>query len=459
VHAVAPERDGEGQPGDGDASAALRRARRKAYWRLIPLVFICYAIAYIDRSNVAFAKLTMARDLGFDEEIFGTGFGIFFLGYVLLEVPGALIVERWSARKWLGRIMITWGIVAALTATVKTPAQFYGMRFLLGLAEAGFFPGVIVYLTHWFPDRDRARALALLVVAAPIAQIVSQRLSVPLLWYGATDVVGGVVVSHPLLFGLRGWQCMYVVWGVPAIVLGVVVLFLLTDRPAQARWLDEDERAALEAMLARERAAMGTVPHLGLGAMLRNPAVLLLAAANFLITSGHYGIEAFLPTILQSWFHLKIGAVAWAALPPFVVILVAQLGVSWSSDRRRERWWHTALPMFWGALVLVMTTLASGSLVLTVVFFALALGGIRSYVAPFYALPKLFLQGSAAAGAIGFISAVGNLGGFVGPRTVGKIAKTTGSFVGGLLFLAGMAALAGICILALRAYHRRRPLQ
>ncbi len=167
--------------GGSQEAAALDRARRKAYRRIIPLVFVCYAIAYIDRANVAFAKLTMSVDLGFDDEIFGTGFGIFFLGYVLLEVPGALAVERWSARKLMSRIMVTWGIVAALTALVRTPGQFYVMRFLLGLAEAGFFPGIIVYLTHWFPERDRARALSLLVIAAPIAQIVSQWVSAPLL--------------------------------------------------------------------------------------------------------------------------------------------------------------------------------------------------------------------------------------------------------------------------------------
>jgi len=436
-------------------AAALERARRKAYRRIIPLVFICYAIAYIDRANVAFAKLTMAKDLGFDEEIFGTGFGIFFLGYVLLEVPGALLVERWSARKVMSRIMVTWGLVSALTSLVHTPAQFYGMRFLLGLAEAGFFPGAIVFLTHWFPDRDRARALALLVIAAPIAQIVSQRLSVPLLRFGTTELVNGVAVSHPLFHGLHGWQCMYIAWGLPAIVLGGVVFFWLTDRPRDARWLADDERAALEAELARERAAAGPQAHAGFLATLRNPAVLLLALANFLVTSGHYGMEAFLPTILQSWFHLRLTDVAWAAFPPFVVILAAELGVSWSSDRRAERWWHTCLPMFWGATLLVLTPLARGSLPLTIIAFALALGGIRSYVAPFYALPKIFLPGASAAGAIGFITAIANLGGFVGPRVVGTIAKRTGSFVGGLVFLAAMAAAAGVCVLLLRAIHAR----
>jgi ACS family tartrate transporter-like MFS transporter len=451
--------DGGGSDGGsshGRGSAALERARRKAYRRIIPLIFVCYAVAYIDRANVAFAQLTMGKDLGFDVEVFGTGFGIFFLGYVLLEVPGALLVERWSARKWISRIMLTWGLVGALTALVKTPGQFYGMRFLLGLAEAGFFPGAIVYLTHWFTARDRARALALLIVAAPIAQLVSQRVSVPLLRFGTTEIVGDVAVTTPPLFGLHGWQIVYIVWALPAIVLGLVVLLRFTDRPAQARWLTDDERAALEAALARERAAQGSVDHLGLRAVLGNPAILLLALANFLITSAHYGIESFLPTILQSWFGLRPTDVAWAATPTFVAILVAELGVSWSSDRRGERWWHTAGPMFWGASVLVLTTLARGSLGLTVVFFALALGGIRSYVAPFYALPKLFLQGSAAAGAIGFINAIANLGGFVGPRTVGKLAKTTGSFVAGMVYLTATSALAGVCILVLRAYHRRR---
>ncbi len=444
---------------DGDTNtmaAALERARRKAYWRIIPLVFICYAIAYIDRANVAFAKLTMAKDLGFDEQIFGTGFGIFFIGYVLLEVPGALLVERWSARKWMSRIMITWGIVAAFTSLVRTPHQFYGMRFLLGLAEAGFFPGAIVYLTHWFTARDRARALALLIVAAPIAQLMSQRVSVPLLRFGTTETINGVDLVTPPFHGMHGWQLVYIAWALPAIVLGLVVLFRLTDRPAQARWLTDDERAALEAELAREREALGPKRAVSAREVLLNPAVLLLALANFLITSAHYGIEAFLPTILQSWFHLRLADVAWAALPSFAAILVAELGVSWSSDRRGERWWHTFVPMFWGAVVLMLTTAVRGSYVLTIVLFALAVGGVRSYVAPFYALPKLFLDGTAAAGAIGFINAIANLGGFVGPRTLGWLAKTTGSFVSGLVYLAATSALAGACVVALRAYHQRQ---
>ena len=435
---------------------ALERARRKAYWRLIPLVFVCYAIAYIDRANVAFAKLTMAKDLGFDDEVFGTGFGIFFLGYVLLEVPGALLVERWSARKWMSRIMITWGMVAACTALVKTPGQFYGMRFLLGLAEAGFFPGAIVYLTHWFTARDRARALALLITAAPIAQMVSTRLSAPLLRIGTTETVNHVIVTTPLVFGMRGWQIMYIVWAIPALVLGVVVLLKLTDRPAQAGWIAPDELAALETELARERAATPAAARVGFGQVLKNPAILLLALANFLITSAHYGIEAFQPTILKDWFHLSITDVAWAALPSFGAILLGLLGVAWSSDRRGERWFHSCVPMFWGSGLLLLTMLGRESFALTVVLFALAVLGVRAYVAVFYSLPKLFLDGPAAAGAIGFINAIANLGGFVGSRTLGTFAKSSGSFVTGFVYLSVTAALAGVCILVVRTYYGHR---
>jgi ACS family tartrate transporter-like MFS transporter len=442
----------------GEAIASpLDRARRKAYWRLIPFVFICYAIAYIDRANVAFAKLTMMKDLGFDDDIFGTGYGLFFLGYFLLEVPGAILVERWSARKMISRIMISWGIVVALTSLVKTPGQFYGVRFLLGIAEAGFFPGAIVYLTHWFPARDRARALALLAAATPIAQIVNMLVSAPILRIGTTEVVNGVAVTTPPLFGMHGWQLMFIVWAIPAVVLGLVVLFKLTDRPAQARWLSEDERTALEAQLEHERSSAGVARHLSVGQFLRNPAILLLALTNFFITSAHYGIEAFQPTVLKSWFGLSISNVVVAALPSYGAILVGLLVVSWSSDRRGERWLHTCVPLFWGAGVLVLTMLARANFVLTIVLFALAVLGVRSYLAPFYALPRLFLAGPAAAGAIGFINAIANLGGFFGPKVFGKLAKQTGgSYVPGFIYLVATTALAGICVLAARAIYQRR---
>ena len=230
----------------------LDRARRKAYLRLLPICFVSYVIAFVDRANVSIAKLTMTRELpGFDNAVIGFGAGIFFLGYFLLEIPGSILVERWSARLWIARIMITWGVMAALTATVRTPFDFYLVRFLLGLAEAGFYPGMIVYFTHWFPSRDRARTLALFFVATPVAQIVSPKISNLLLRIGTDEVVGGVLVHHPKVLGLSGWQWVYMGWGIPAVVMGVVVPLFLTDRPWQARWLSTDERAALVAELER----------------------------------------------------------------------------------------------------------------------------------------------------------------------------------------------------------------
>lgn len=254
----------------------LDSARRKAFWRLLPLLFLSYVIAYVDRQNVAVAKLTMAKDMPeFTDAVIGFGAGIFFLGYFLLEIPGSLIVEKWGARKWICRIMITWGIMAGLTALVKTPTQFYTVRFFLGLAEAGFFPGVMVYLTHWFPSRDRAKAIASFLVATPFAQIVSPKISNELLKIGTSP-------DHPAVLDMVGWQWVYVFWAVPAVVLGGIVLFKLTDRPRNAKWLSAEEREALENELERERSITrskgGKMTALS---ALKHPKVLLLALAYF----------------------------------------------------------------------------------------------------------------------------------------------------------------------------------
>jgi ACS family tartrate transporter-like MFS transporter len=303
-------------------------------------------IAYVDRSNVAIAKLTMTRDLPhFDNAVIGFGAGVFFIGYFLLEIPGTLIVERWSARKWIARIMITWGIVAAATALVKTPFQFYVVRFLLGLAEAGFYPGIIVYLTHWFASRDRARALAYFFVATPIAQVISPKLSNILLKIGTDEVVGGVTVHHPELWGLEGWQWIYIAWGIPAVVLGVLVLVYLTDRPQQAKWLTAEERDALLGELEREKDARPSSHKMGLGAALRHPRVLLLALIYFLVVTGSYGVEFFMPSILERWYALKFDALTWLVILPPLLAVFGQLFVGWSSDRKKERWMHTAVPM------------------------------------------------------------------------------------------------------------------
>jgi MFS transporter, ACS family, tartrate transporter len=436
--------------------SALDRARRKAFWRLVPLCFISYVIAYIDRANVSIAKLTMMKDLpGFDNDVFGTGAGIFFIGYFLLEIPGTLIVERWSARKWISRIMITWGIIAALTALVETPMQFYTVRFFLGLAEAGFYPGVIVYLTHWFPTRDRARAFAFFFIGGPIAQLVSPKISYLLLKIGTLETVGGVTVQHPQVLGMQGWQWVYIVWGIPAVVLGVIVLFALTDRPSQATWLTAEEREALDRELARERAEHGAIPHMGVLAALRHPKVLLLALAYFLAVTGNYGVEFFLPTILQQWNGLNLNQVTSWILVPYLALLAGQVLLGWSSDRMRERWLHASIPVYFGALALAFAPSFQGNLMLTLLIFSLTMAGIRGYLPAFWSLPGLFLKGAAAAGSIGFINSVGNLGGYLGPKVMGKVETLTGSFQGGLYFLAACLAGAATIIIGLSRAQRR----
>jgi ACS family tartrate transporter-like MFS transporter len=405
------------------AESPLDSARRKAFRRLLPLCFICYVIAYVDRSNVALAKITMVKDLPWlDNNVFATAAGIFFLGYIPLEIPGTLIVERWSARKWICRIMITWGIIAALTAFVKSANQFYLVRLMLGLAEAGFFPGVLVYLTHWFPSRDRARAIATFIVATPVAQIISPKIT-------------GAFLTQPMLLGLKGWQWVYIFWGVPAVVLGVVVLFFLTDRPSQARWLTPEERAALEGELERERALGLGNRHVKLWAGLTNPRVLILAAAYFMGVTASYGTEFFLPSILSRWYGLKMDAVTWLVILPPTVALCGQLFVGWNSDRTRERRYHALVPLVLGAAALILATRTQGHLLLTIGCFMIGYGGVKAYQPAFWTLPSQFLTGTAAAGSIGLINSLGNLGGFVGPKIVGKLETVTGSFVGGILVL------------------------
>jgi MFS transporter, ACS family, tartrate transporter len=437
------------------SDSALDRARRKAYWRLLPLCFLCYVIAYVDRANVSIAKLTMSKDLvGFDNAVIGWGAGMFFWGYFMLEIPGTLLVEKWSARKWISRIMVSWGFMAALTAMVTTPFQFYVVRFLLGLAEAGFYPGVIVYLTHWFPVRDRARALAYFFVATPIAQIVSPKISGALLTIGTDEMVGGQLVHHPELLGLEGWQWVYIAWGIPAVVLGVVVFFFLTDRPEQAKWLADDERAALVAQLADEQRLGHAHRRMTVPEALRHPKVLLLALAYFFVVTGTYGIEFFLPSILQRWYSLQLSSLTWLVMLPPTLAMVGQLIVGWSSDRTKERRWHTVVPIVIGAIAIVLVTRTQGMLPLTIFLFMVAAAGFKAYLPAFWSLPNLFLTQAAAAGSIGLINSVGNLGGFLGPYVIGTVETVTGSFEGGLVFLGVSAAASAGIIMALGLGHR-----
>lgn len=440
-----------------EADDALNRARRKAYRRLLPLLFLCYAVSYVDRTNVSIAKLTMTKDLpGFDNSVIGFGAGVFFLGYFLLEIPGALLVERWSARKWICRIMLTWGAMAALTAAVRTPWQFYGVRFLLGLAEAGFFPGVVIYLTHWFPACDRTRALSYFLVATPIAQIVSPKISNALLKIGTDERVNGVLVHHPEVLGMEGWQWVYVAWGIPAVVLGVVVLFMLTDRPRDAKWLSPDERDALERAIEADRARSARGRRMTFGQALRNPRVLLLALAYFCCVCGTYGFEFFLPSILERWYGLRVDAITWLIILPPALALAGQLFVGWSSDRLRERRLHAVVPILLGVAALSAAVLSRAHLAVTIACLMLAFTGMKSYQPAFWALPSLFLTRAAAAGSVGLINSVGNLGGLLGPTVIGTVEQATGSFEGGLYYLCASMSVSAV-ILFFLGVGRREP--
>ncbi len=457
-------------------ASPLDRARTKAYVRLLPLLFACYVIAYVDRVNVGFAKLNMKLDLGpagFTEGVFGFGMGVFFIGYLLLEIPGTLLVEHWSARKWISRIMISWGIIAALTAFVKTPWQFYGIRFLLGLAEAGFFPGVIVYLTHWFPRRDRTKALSLFFIGTPIAQILSPPLSEKLMGIGTDEVVSywawKFPVHHAEVLGLEGWQWVFIAWGIPAVILGVVVLGYLTDRPKDARWLDDEERSALEAELAREKAEQRAHGgHLSIGQALSNPKILLLAAAYFFVVTGNYGVELYMASILQDWYNLVVKNIAYLIIIPPIGSLIGQIFVGWNSDRTQERRWHASLPIVFGACALALTPLLRAPTpVVTILLFTLAMTGLKAYLPAFWALPSLLMTESAAAASIGLINSFGNLGGWIGPSVVGavkehydnmaKAAKTEAlrdsirdaGYNYGIWFLAGSMVISAAIILSL----------
>jgi ACS family tartrate transporter-like MFS transporter len=420
-------------------ASPLESAKRKALWRLLPLCFICYVVAYVDRTNVSIAKLAMEKSLPWlNASVFGFASGAFFWGYFLLEIPGSILVERWSARKWISRIMITWGLIAAGTAFVKTPTQFWVVRFLLGLGEAGFFPGIIIYLTHWFPSRDRARALSRFLIATPVAQILGPKIT------GAiTEMTPITIAGIPL----EGWQMVFIGWGLPATLLGIIVFFYLTDRPRQANWLTPDEREALEAELERERAATAAKHRMTFSEALRNPKVLLLVLTYFFVVAGNYGLEFFLPSILKDWYKLKTSDITTYMMFPPIIAVLGQLYVGWSSDRTGERRMHTVVPILLGALAFLGMALSKGSFALTMVCVALIAGGVKAYQPAFWSLPSLFLTSTAAAGSIGFINSFGNLGGGgIGTPMMGYLKDHTGSYVTGLLVLSASMLVAAAII-------------
>lgn len=409
----------------------INRARRRIFRRTIPFLFCLYIVAFLDRVNVNFAALEMTKELGFTDKEYGFGAGIFFIGYFLLEIPGSLIVERWSARRWIARIMISWGILSIFTGFVHSATQFYWIRFLLGAAEAGFFPGIIIYLSHWFRAEDRAKAVALFMAALPVTSILGSPIS-------------GWILGVNWL-GLSGWRWIFILEGAPAILLGIATIFYLTDRPHQAKWLAEDERAWITEELENEKRTKKAARSHGMLDAVRHREVILLTLIYFFAVTGVYGFTFWVPTILKRQSNLPNFTVALITAIPYCVALVTMLFLGWSSDRTKERRWHTALPLMVVSLGLILSVVGRDQLVFTVAMFCLVGVGLYSYLPSFWALTTSLLAESAAAVAIGLVNSFGNLGGFLGPSIVGSVGE-----IGGMLFLSASAFIAALLVLSLR---------
>jgi ACS family tartrate transporter-like MFS transporter len=408
-------------------------ARTRIATRLLPFLFLLYVANYLDRTNIAYATLGMKGDLGLTDSVFGTASGIFFIGYLGLQIPGALLVERWSARLLLAITLITWGALTTLTGFVRTPLELYGARFLLGAAEAGFFPGVIVYLSHWFIYQDRAKAVARFMSAIPIGFILG-------------GPIAGMILGVKW-FGIIGWRWLFLVEGIPAIVLGMATLFFLPDWPNEARWLRPEERDWITARLADEREAKAHAEKITIWQALRHPAVLMLTAGLFFTYCGGYAFWFWEPTMLQRFTGWSVVRVSWFGSLVFGAGLVGMLLLGWSSDRAGERRWHFAIPQLTAALALSGWFLLPNSNALLIVIFTLLGFGTVAYLPPFWALPSSFLSASAAAAAVGFINCTASIGGFFGPKIIGELSQRTGSFNSGFIFMIACWTIASLLVL------------
>ena len=421
------------------------RTRRHVTHRLMPFLFLLYIIAYIDRINISFAGLQMTGDLGFSDAVFGFGSGIFFVGYVLLGIPGAILVEKWSARNTIAATMLIWGCVASATGFIHTAPQFYAMRFALGVTEAGFFPGVITYLGHWYRPHDRAKAVALFMAAIPVSKTIAAPISAALL--------------QVQWFGLTGWHWLLILEGLPAVIFGGVTWLFLTDRPRHAHWLAPDQRQWLADELdAASRAATPSKP-ISLWSAFRHRDVLLLCGTYFGGTIGDYGLGLWLPIMLQRLGHLTVFRTALLSAIPAVISIPAMLIGGWHSDHTGERRWHAAIPRWTAAVALAALAIHTAGLPVALVFFTIATCGIMAAYGSIWAMPTSFLSPAAAAASIGMINSFGNLGGFAGPYVIGWFSKQTGSFLGGTWFMVAGLVFSGLCAILVRGGTGRRPAQ
>jgi D-galactonate transporter len=408
----------------------------KVTWRLIPFLFVCYVASYLDRINVGFAQLQMKQDLGFSDAVYGLGAGIFFVGYFLFEVPSNLLLVKIGARKTMLRIMVVWGLISAGMMFVQTPLQFYVARFLLGVFEAGFFPGIVLYLTYWYPSGMRGRIIAMFMSAIAIAGIIGG----PLSGWIMNDLAGAN--------GWRGWQWMFLLEGVPSVVLGLLVLLILDDHPDDAKWLSAREKEILDHNLEEDQRSLDVAHHHSLGQAFLDPKIYILSFAYFTFICGVYAISFWLPTIIKSFGindPLRIGLLTTI---PYVAGAIGMVVISKHSDKTLERRWHAALSGFIGGAGLVASSFLADNLPLALVALAIATIGILATMPLFWTMPTAYLSGTAAAGGIALINSLGLIGGFVSPFAIGWIKTTTGSLNFGLYFITALLVLGGVVLLA-----------
>jgi D-galactonate transporter len=407
----------------------------KITWRLLPFLILCYIVAYLDRVNVGFARLQMLEDLQFSETVYGLGAGMFFIGYFFFEVPSNLFLHRVGARIWIARIMITWGLISASFMFIRTPASFYTLRFILGVAEAGFFPGIILYLTYWYPAERRARMVALFMAAPPLAGVFGGPLS------------GWIMQALAGRRGLAGWQWLFVLEAIPAIIVGTLVLLYLDNGIRSAKWLDDREKAILEKGIEKDRAAVSV--HASLSDVFGDRRLWLLCLIYFCCVMGHYGLTFWMPILIQNAGVSGTFRIGLFTAIPYSGAVVAMVLLGSSADLHRERRWHASVPMVVGAIFLSLSAVAGTHTTLAITCLTIAAAGVLSSGALFWSLPTAFLGGVAAAAGIAAINSVGNLAGFVSPYVVGWLKDLTNSTEAGMFAVSAVLIVGAAAILTI----------
>jgi len=432
---------------DRSASVFEAAVYRKVTLRLLPYLFLCYILAYIDRVNVGFAKLQMQRDLGMSDAVYGLAAGIFFIGYFLFEIPANMMLQKIGARRWIGPIMIVWGLLSAMTMWVESARAFYLLRFLLGIVESGFFPGVILYLTFWYTEAYRARVVALFMSAIPLSGVV------------AGPISGWIMASTSGLGNLRAWQWLFLLEGVPACLAGIVALFLLTDHPADANWLKPAERDFLSRSLATERAAKArsTGTHHGLLDILSSGRIWILGLIYFGFVMGNYALGFWLPQVIADTISKNPLTIGWLSVIPWGAGAIAMIVVGRHSDTTGERRWHIAISGIVGALAFAASGVPGISGTLGLIALSFATIGIMCAFSTFWALPTAVLAGTGASAGIAWVNSIGNLSGYVGPYVIGAVRDSTNSMTFALLLLSASALFASLMTLWVTRTGRGRP--